>query len=78
MRFQGIRLVEQTEQKFHRFESFLKKKTSDCNSQALLLVKAPTKNAIITGCDGDSASSNVQQRQFLYGISNLICYVTPF
>ena len=41
---QGIRLVEQTEQKFRRFESVLKK-TSDCNSRALLLKKAAlTKN----------------------------------
>ena len=31
MRFPGISLVEQTEQKFRRFESVLKKKkTSDC------------------------------------------------
>ena len=49
MRFSGIRLVEQTEQQFRRFESVLKKKkkkfkkTSDCNSRALLLIKAPTK-----------------------------------
>ena len=44
MRFPGIRLVEQTEQKFRRFESVLKKKTSDCNSRGLLLIKTPTKN----------------------------------
>ena len=44
MRFPGISLVEQTEQKFRRFESVFRKKTSDCNSQALLLMKAPTKN----------------------------------
>ena len=43
MRFPGICLVEQTEQKFRRFESILKKKTKDCNSRALLLTKAPTK-----------------------------------
>ena len=43
MRFPGIRLVEQIEQKFRRFESVLNKK-SDCNSRALLLIKAPTKN----------------------------------
>ena len=46
MCFPGIRLVEQTEQRFRRFESVLKKrketKTSDCNSRALLLIKAPT------------------------------------
>ena len=35
-----IRLVEQTEQKFRRFESVLKKKTSDCNSRALLFYKS--------------------------------------
>ena len=47
MRFPGIRLVEQTEQKFRRFESVFfkkKRKTSDCTSRALLLIKAPTKN----------------------------------
>ena len=45
MRFPGIRLVKQTEQNFRRFESVLKKKkkTSDCNSRALLLIKAPTE-----------------------------------
>ena len=39
MRFPSIALVEQPEQKFHRFESVLKKekKTSDCNSRARLL-----------------------------------------
>ena len=46
MRFPGIRLVEQTEQKFRRFESVLKK-TSDCNSRALLLIKAPTQKGDI-------------------------------
>ena len=46
MRLSGIRLVEQTKQKFRRFESVLrKKKTNDCNSRALLLKKAPTKNS---------------------------------
>ena len=47
MHFPGIRLVEQTEQKVRRFESVFKKKekTSDCNSRALLLLKAPTKNS---------------------------------
>ena len=44
MRLPGIRLVEQTEQKFRRFESVLKKKTSDGNSRGLLLIKASTKN----------------------------------
>ena len=44
MRVPGICLVEQTEQKFRRFQSVLKKKSSDCNSRALLLIKAPTKN----------------------------------
>ena len=39
MRFAGIRSVEQTEQKYHCFESALKKKTSDCNSRALLILK---------------------------------------
>ena len=47
MRFPGIRLVEQTEQEFTRFESVFffkkKKKTSNCISRALLLIKAPTK-----------------------------------
>ena len=46
MRFSGIRLVKQTEQKFRRFESVLKKKTNNCNSRALLLLKAPTKNVV--------------------------------
>ena len=41
--FGGICLVEQTEQKFRRFESVLKKKTSDCNSRALLLMKRRLK-----------------------------------
>ena len=44
MRFPGIRVVEQTEQKARPFDSVFKK-TSDCNSRALLLIKAPTKNA---------------------------------
>ena len=47
MRFPGIRLVEQTEQKFRRSESVFgkeKEKPSDRNSRALLLIKAPTKN----------------------------------
>ena len=45
MRFPRIPLVEQTEQKIRRFESVFKKrkKTSDCNNRALLLIKAPTK-----------------------------------
>ena len=43
MRFPSIRLVEQTEQKFRRFESVLKKKTSDCKSRALPLIKATKK-----------------------------------
>ena len=48
MRFPRIRLVEQTGQKFRRFESVLKKKgkKGDCNSRAFLLIKAPTKNLI--------------------------------
>ena len=45
MCFPGIRLVEQTEQKFRRFESVLKK-TGDRNSRALLLIKAPTKKQL--------------------------------
>ena len=45
MRFPGSRLVEQTEQKFRRFESDSQKKTSNCNSRALLVIKTPTKNA---------------------------------
>ena len=45
MRFPGIHLVEQTEQKFCRFETVLKK-TSDCTSRALLLIKAPSKIVI--------------------------------
>ena len=52
MRFPGIHFVEQTEQKIRRFESVFKKKTSDCNSRALLL-KAPTKK----GPAGHSCSS---------------------
>ena len=46
MRFGGIRLVEQTEQKFRRFECVFqkRKKTSDCNSRALLLIEALSKN----------------------------------
>ena len=49
MRFPGIRIVEQTERKFRRFESVIKKekKTSDFNSRALLLIKAPTKKTIL-------------------------------
>ena len=48
MRFLGVRLLEQTEEKFRRFEKVLKKRkekkqTSSCNSRALLLIKAPTK-----------------------------------
>ena len=43
MRFPGIRLVEQTEQKFRRFESVLKKKRVT-NSLTLLLIKAIIKN----------------------------------
>ena len=43
MGFPGIRLVEQTEQKFRRFESVLKTKAIDCNSRALFLMKVPTK-----------------------------------
>ena len=42
MYFPGIRLVEQTEQKFRRFESVSKKKTNDCNCRAPLLIEAPT------------------------------------
>ena len=45
MRFGAICLVEQTEQKFCRYESVLKK-TSDCNSRALLIIKAPTKKRL--------------------------------
>ena len=38
MRFPGIRLVEQTEQKLRRIRDCLeeKQKTSDCNSRAYL------------------------------------------
>ena len=39
MRFPRIRLVEQTEQKFRRFES-ASKKASDCLSRALLNYKS--------------------------------------
>ena len=42
MHFPRIPLVEQTEQKFRRFESVVKKRVTD--SRALLLIKAPTKN----------------------------------
>ena len=46
MCFPGIRLVEQTEQKFRNFESVLKKKNElySSNSRARLLIKAPTKH----------------------------------
>ena len=46
MRCSGIPLDEQTEQKFRRFESVLRKqkRTSNCNRRVLLLIKAPTKN----------------------------------
>ena len=57
MRFPGIRLVEQTEQKFRRFESVLKKKTSDCNSRALLIMKVPTKKGLQIGVHVVFASS---------------------
>ena len=43
MRFSGIRLVEQIEQKFGCIRDCLEekqKKTSDCNSQAVLLYKS--------------------------------------
>ena len=41
MRFPGIPLVEQTEQKLVALESVLKKKrTRDCNSRALLSYKS--------------------------------------
>ena len=47
MRFPGIRLVEQTEQKISSLRVCLEekkiKKTSDCNSRAVLLIKEPTK-----------------------------------
>ena len=46
MRFPGISLVEQPEQKIRRCESVSRRKTSDCNSRALLLIKAPTTNKI--------------------------------
>ena len=44
MRLPGIRLVEQTEQKFSRIRVCVKEKQqkSDCNSRAY--IKAPTKN----------------------------------
>ena len=42
MCFPGIRLVEQTEQKFSRFRVCLEENNekSDCNSRALLLYKS--------------------------------------
>ena len=43
MRFQGIRLIEKTEQNFRHIRACLEdKKTSDCSSRAFIL-KAPTK-----------------------------------
>ena len=39
MRFPGFRLIEQTEQKFRRFESILKKKRVT-NSRALFIISA--------------------------------------
>ena len=45
MRFPGIRLVEQTKQKFRRrFESVLTEKKRVTLIVGLLLIKAPTKN----------------------------------
>ena len=48
MRFPGIRLVEQSVQKFCRIRDCLEKKNkrklSDCNSRALYFINAPTKN----------------------------------
>ena len=43
MRFPGIRLVEQTEQKFRRFESVLTKRVTVIVG-FLYYIKAPTKN----------------------------------
>ena len=38
MRFPGVRLVEQTDQKFRRFRDCLnEKKTSDCNGRVFIL-----------------------------------------
>ena len=45
MRFPEIRLVERTEN-LGRFESVVKK-NSDCNSRALTLIKAPTRNSFL-------------------------------
>ena len=36
MRFRGIRLVEQTEQKFRHIQDCLWEKNSNCNSRAFL------------------------------------------
>ena len=47
MRFRVICLLEQTDEKFRRFESVSKKKkkTSDCNKRVLSFEKAPTKKS---------------------------------
>ena len=44
MRFPGVPLVEETEQKFRRIRVCLKEETSDCNSRALLSYKNAEKN----------------------------------
>ena len=47
MRFPGIRSVEQTEQKFRRFESVSEKKRKKkqlSNNRVFLLIEAPSKN----------------------------------
>ena len=45
MRFRVICLLEQTDEKFRRFESVSKKKTSDFNKRVLSFEKAPTKKS---------------------------------
>ena len=49
MRFPGIRLVEQTEQKIRRIRVCLKEnKTSDCDKRALLLHKEKVEDSFDT------------------------------
>ena len=61
MRFPGIRLVEQTEQKFRRIRDCPKKnkKTSDCNIWAFI-PKAPTKNALSMTISFDFVNSSTE------------------
>ena len=57
MRFPGMRLVEQIEQKKTELLQVSLKNTTDCNSQAVLIIKAPTKNT--TECHYNSVLKKV-------------------